>query len=927
MIRVILSQLWVQQLGWTLLHFLWQGTMIAAIYAILRSTLRHSFSAQGRYALAYAALVSMAIAPPVTFLFVRTDYQTGSWTLSPSDLQRLLSMVVVFWTLGVLAFVIRLLGGWRFVVRLRSTSHPASIDWQQTLEWVATRVGVTQRTRLLVSSVVDVPTVLGWLRPTILIPVEFLTGLSFEHITALLAHEMAHIRRYDYVANFLQGIIESILFYHPAVWWVSQQIRAERELCCDDLAVAITGDAFIYAKALAELESRQSQRLTLTLAANGGVLLNRIRRLIEPTYTAANSAPGPATAWAMTLLWLAGVGAAAVHGGHAMGTDTLRLVPAPSSPVAALLYDPAIPARQMQSRGRDHNLRSPQEVQMHASVGSPADLQEDIRTNAAIDGKTSRVPADPWDLRQADSIDLPTDIARNLEFEIPILPVATAPLKERPVDLPPTPTFRTAAKLVQIDVVARTKGAPAIGLTKNDFTLLDNGTPQSIALFSVTSSQTPGPAAVPVPAGSVSNGLDCNGNSLANATVLLLDQRGTATADQAFAIQRVLKFFDARLRKNEKSDRLGIYIFGRNGLQVVQEVTDDVHLLREAVSNLKPLPTSQVAFNTTERPSLRTEDRPMLDTRHVLETIARHLAIIPGRKGLIWISGDRQVGMAEDFRFDIEEAARTLNDAGVALYSVDARGLLGALAGPSAVASAEWGATRPIAETASFGLPTIAPQRPKELNAGGGVMSFLADLTGGLALYNTNGIEDSVARALDDAELTYTLGFYPEKEEPNGAWHNLKVEVSKPGVRVRSRKKYFAPGMLASAKDRPTLPELLRAPIDATQLRLVAETTADGTQPDVRLVHLSVDLRDVHLENQNDSWAGGVDVSFFVEGARTAQTVSRSLKIPDEELAAALKKGIVVDKSIHAVGQTGELRVIAQDRATGAAGSVTIPLR
>jgi len=103
--------------------------------------------------------------------------------------------------------------------------------------------------RLLVSSLVDVPTVIGWLRPAILVPVEFLTGMSAEHITALLGHEMAHIRRHDYLASILQSVAEALPFYHPAVWWVSEQIRAERELCCDDLAVAAGFDVLTYARA------------------------------------------------------------------------------------------------------------------------------------------------------------------------------------------------------------------------------------------------------------------------------------------------------------------------------------------------------------------------------------------------------------------------------------------------------------------------------------------------------------------------------------------------------------------------------------------------------------------------------------------------------------------------------------------------------
>jgi GWxTD domain-containing protein len=370
-ITVFLSQFWVQKLGWTLLHFLWQGTAIAVVYAMLR---RRWLSVQGRYVLACAALVAMAVAPPLTFLLIPNGLYanvggTSAWTISTAESQRLLPAVVALWSLGVLAFSIRLLGGWRFTARLRSAAHPASAEWQQTLEKLASQVGAERPIRLLVSSLVDVPTVVGWLRPVILVPVEFLTGLSVEYITALLAHEIAHIRRHDYLASILQSVAEAVLFYHPAVWWISGQIRAERELCCDDVAVAASGDVLTYARALAELESRQSARPAYVLAANGGSLVNRIRRLIEPAHATANNLPGPGAAWAMTLLWLAGVGVAAVHGAQTPVTKppVVNLKPVPANPVTdlpspfvalgttarnTLLYDPVFSAQLAQPQSQ-----------------------------------------------------------------------------------------------------------------------------------------------------------------------------------------------------------------------------------------------------------------------------------------------------------------------------------------------------------------------------------------------------------------------------------------------------------------------------------------------------------------------------------------------------------------------------------------------
>jgi GWxTD domain-containing protein len=368
MIGIFLTQFWIQRLGWTLLHFLWQGTAIVVVYAMLRRMLARSLGAQGRYALACLALAAMAIAPALTFLLIPNARGSISWTLSATESQRLLPAVVGVWLLGVLVFSIRLYGGWRFTARLRTASHPAPAQWQQTLERIAARVGTSLHTRLLVSSLVDVPTVIGWLQPVILVPVESLTGLPFNYVTALLAHEMAHIRRHDYLASVLQSIAEAVLFYHPAVWWISGQIRAEREMCCDDLAVAASGDVLIYARALAELESRQPSRLAPVVAANGGSLATRIRRLIEPAHARADNLPGPGAAWAMTLLWLAGVGVTAIHGAQTpvqVPPQAVNLTPVPlpvrRSPFVevaskarnTLLYDPVFSAQLAQANRPD----------------------------------------------------------------------------------------------------------------------------------------------------------------------------------------------------------------------------------------------------------------------------------------------------------------------------------------------------------------------------------------------------------------------------------------------------------------------------------------------------------------------------------------------------------------------------------------------
>jgi TonB family protein len=141
----------------------------------------------------------------------------------------------------------------------------------------------------LKSALVEVPTVIGWLRPVVLVPVSCFTGLSSAQIEAILSHELAHIRRHDYLVSVFQSVIEALLFYHPAVWWVSKQVRRERECCCDDMAVGVGGDALAYAKALSYLEERRSSLPEVALGANGGVLTMRIKRLLGCTERSAAS--------------------------------------------------------------------------------------------------------------------------------------------------------------------------------------------------------------------------------------------------------------------------------------------------------------------------------------------------------------------------------------------------------------------------------------------------------------------------------------------------------------------------------------------------------------------------------------------------------------------------------------------------------------
>ena len=313
------SQPWVTRLGWTLIHFLWQGTLIAAMYSLAR----RSRTVQSRYVLACIALAAMVAATIITYSLsapesaAANDFTTSVpvssvpanqsvsalAVMSRTSYDDVMPWIAMAWFAGAIVFWTRLTGGWIVAARMKSNSvRPAPADWQQTLDEIKTRISISRPVKLLVSALVQVPSVIGWLRPVVLVPVGALAGLTADQIEALLAHELAHIRRYDYLVNIMQGVAEALLFYHPAVWWISNEIRNTRELCCDDIAVGISGNAVSYACALANLEARCSACFSPALAANGGSLAFRVSRLLGIPPSKPASEPGIIVAAGLILM-------------------------------------------------------------------------------------------------------------------------------------------------------------------------------------------------------------------------------------------------------------------------------------------------------------------------------------------------------------------------------------------------------------------------------------------------------------------------------------------------------------------------------------------------------------------------------------------------------------------------------------------------
>ena len=265
-----------QALRTALLDFVWQGVVVAFLLWMVLFVMRRR-SANARYIASCLALITLVALPILTVCvaytrpiparineqFLSSVPQTvaavwkGSVASAPDWLGSLGSLAIPAWALGVILFSLRLAWGSRQVAVLRRSGEPAEGPVLAVAAAIASRLGLTRPVRLLITSLAEGPSVVGWIRPVILLPAATLIGLSPEQLEAVLAHEFAHIRRYDYLVNVLQMVVETLLFYHPAVWWTSARIRHERELCCDDLAVSLCGDPVCYARALTGAATRR----------------------------------------------------------------------------------------------------------------------------------------------------------------------------------------------------------------------------------------------------------------------------------------------------------------------------------------------------------------------------------------------------------------------------------------------------------------------------------------------------------------------------------------------------------------------------------------------------------------------------------------------------------------------------------------------
>jgi VWFA-related protein len=511
-----------------------------------------------------------------------------------------------------------------------------------------------------------------------------------------------------------------------------------------------------------------------------------------------------------------------------------------------------------------------------------------------------------------------------------------------------TPTFQVGTRLVTIDVQVRSeKGGAVKGLTKEDFTLQDKGKPQTIAVFAVTDlGSAPTRITDPLAANVASNRVNAAGLETRGATVILFDRLNIPViADQAVVRTKIV----ALLASLRPTDRVGFYSLG-TALTMVQDFGDDASKLVEAAKHLS-VPGSASAGSDSLDARLKDALTPMemqdmtvrtAATSRAFQTIARHLDGIKGRKNLIWVTSDFPLtyGLAADRRTNYESevahAVNTMSEANITVFPMDPRGVEGNASNSSL---GKDNAAIPTSSKEGRLMPgkSSAADAPSSVGLkASDTMQTIANATGGKAYYYSNDIGPDVRTVLDEAEVTYTLGFYVEDKALDGKTHELNVKLAKKpetsGAQLHYRKSYVADNLQsAEAKQqRPDMGTLSTDALDATAIGIMAASAPDPAKPGTHKVQVRVDTGDFQFEHSAGKWVASFDLGLSMEAAPGKQSAvsnkTVNLSFTDEQLQQALRAGLIVDNTIPSPAQPARLRIVVEDKGSGSAGSVRVPL-
>ena len=508
---------------------------------------------------------------------------------------------------------------------------------------------------------------------------------------------------------------------------------------------------------------------------------------------------------------------------------------------------------------------------------------------------------------------------------------------------PVQPTFRVGTRLVQVDVVVLNDKTPVRGLTKDDFTVQDKGKPQNIAVFSVSESHN-APKGDPLPANVSSNRMNNLGESTSGATVILFDKMNTLPADQATARRQALNL----LSTLKQTDHVAFYSLDTD-LTMVQDFTGGAEHLANAA---KAVSANQDTAGSPEDQALLTALKNSLvtfqqgvdgstrvnATMNAFRTIARHLDGLPGRKNLIWLTASipftygTGADRRENDQAELDRMKRLMSESNVAVYAVDPRG-----AGASTTISTT------TTDNNSKGGRTLgtatsqANDTSVNTKAGTQGMQEISEDTGGKAFYNTNDLAGALREVLDTTEISYTLGFYVDDKSLDNKNHDLSVKLAKKPelskATLHYRKSYAAlnPQTLAQQQPHPPIGVLAADALDSSAVGIMAATAPSPNSPTLHLVQVKVDLGDLTLERKGDKWTGAFDLGLAMQGAGNKLTTEVNVKtinisFTDDQLKQGLAAGLIVDNTVPSPAQPMRLRVVVQDKTSGAGGSVRIPI-
>jgi VWFA-related protein len=423
--------------------------------------------------------------------------------------------------------------------------------------------------------------------------------------------------------------------------------------------------------------------------------------------------------------------------------------------------------------------------------------------------------------------------------------------------------IHSSVRLVQVNVVVHDKNGPVANLTKDDFVLTERGKRLPISVFSVDSAGAGTRGAEALPQNTFSN--RPSGAGTPNITIVLFDGLNTKFEDQAFAKQEILKF----LKTVDPKDRIAIYTLGRT-LRVLCDFTDSPDELQKVLASFRGSAGALVTGDTNPATTGNAVIDEMLEESNRLvaaadaaerarstiaafSAIAGHVTNLPGRKNLLWVTSSLPHSLAE--------AARAFNRANLAVYPVDARGLVGVP-----------GSMLPSLPTPKYhgGPPAMPNFRPDGLQT----MQDLADLTGGRAFYNNNDLSGTLRSALDDSAVTYTLGCYPDSETLDGKFHELKVDVARAGLNVRYRTGYVAlkERQASEESDKHSLAAALASPIESASIPMSAKIQR---RKGALIVALSMDAHNLQLTEEGAFSDGAVNI-FFVQQDETGKFLDRA---------------------------------------------------